>query len=94
MEQSKFIFTGILLKDNTVISALCLELDAATEGQTVQEAKDKLVEAVSLYIESAVENNLPILRPVPEEDNPLLKTPDKVLEKFLLKINFSVYAHV
>ena len=93
MEQSKFVFTGILLKENSSISALCLELDVASEGETVLEAKNNLIEAVTLYIESAVENNLPVLRPVPEEDNPLLKKSDKILEKFDLKINFTVYAH-
>ena len=93
MEETKFIFTGLLLKENSSISALCLEVDVGTEGKTLAEAKKNLIEAVTLYIESAVENNLPILRPVPEEDNPVLKSPKKVLEKFQLKINFSVLAH-
>jgi predicted RNase H-like HicB family nuclease len=93
MEQSKFVFTGVLLKENSSISALCLEVDVATEGETIQEAKNNLIEAVSLYIESAVENNLPVLRPVPEEENPLLQNHKKILEKFTLKINFTVYAH-
>jgi len=90
MEQSKFVFTGVLIKENNGISALCLELDVASEGESVSEAKKNLFEAVSLYIESAVENNLPILRPVPEQDNPLKTNPDKILEKFSLKINFTV----
>lgn len=93
MEEAKFIFTGLLLKENSSISALCLEVDVATEGKTLAEAKKNLMEAVTLYIESAVESNLPILRPVPEEDNPLMKSPNKILEKFKLKINFSVLAH-
>lgn len=93
MEHSKLVFTGILTKEDNSISALCLELDVASEGKTLTEAKNNLIEAVTLYIESAVENNLPILRPIPEEDNPLIKTPQKILEKFLLKINFLVLAH-
>jgi predicted RNase H-like HicB family nuclease len=96
MEQSKFAFTGILFKDNEAdqtVCALCTELDVASEGETIVEAKNNLVEAVTLYIESAVENNLPVLRPVPNEENPLIKNPDQILEKFTLKINFKVYAH-
>lgn len=93
MEQSKFVFTGVLIKENNGISALCLELDVASEGESVSEAKKNLFEAVSLYIESAVENNLPILRPVPEQDNPLKTNPDKILEKFSLKINFTVHTY-
>ncbi len=93
MEQSKFVFTGVLLKENPSISAICLELDVATEGETTLEAKNNLIEAVSLYIETAVENNLPILRPISEEDNPLLRNQDKILEKFMLKINFTVNAY-
>ena len=93
MENSKLVFTGILLKEENSFSALCPELDVASEGETLEEVKNNLIEAVSLYIESAVENNLPLLRPIPEEDNPLIKTPDKIVEKFLLKINFSVPVH-
>ncbi len=93
MENSRLVFTGILLKEENSLSALCPELDVASEGETLDEAKNNLIEAVTLYIESAVENNLPILRPIPEEDNPLIKTPDKIVEKFLLKINFSVIVH-
>lgn len=93
MESSKLVFTGVLLKEEYSITALCPELDVASEGENLEEAKNNLIEAVTLYIESAVENNLPILRPIPEEDNPFIKTPDKIEEKFLLKINFSVLAH-
>lgn len=90
MESTKFVFTGVLLKENSSISALCPELDVASEGATIPEAKANLMEAVSLYIESAIENNLPVLRQVPEEENPLKQYPEKIIEKFPLKINFSV----
>jgi len=93
MDHSKFNFTGVLLKENSSVSALCLELDVASEGETIAEARKNLIEAVTLYIESAIENNLPVLRPVPEEENPVLKFPDKILERFTLKINFTVQAY-
>jgi predicted RNase H-like HicB family nuclease len=93
MEFSKFVFSGIFIQDNNSISALYTELDVASEGATTDEAKKNLFEAVSLYIETAVESNLPILRPVPEDENPLINFPDTVLEKFKLKINFTVQAY-
>ena len=96
MEQSKFVFTGVLLNESNssgTMTALCLEVDVASEGETIEEAKNNLMEAVSLYIESAVENNLPLLRPIPKEDNPLLNNQDKIIEKFMLKINFTVNAY-
>ncbi|GIK60121.1 MAG: hypothetical protein HND39_10425 [Ignavibacteriota bacterium] len=93
MEKSKFVFTGIVLKDGSAFSSLCIEVDVASEGKNIAEAKKNLFEAVSLYIESAIENNLPVLRPVPIEGNPLSQSPEKIVEKFPLKINFSVKAY-
>ncbi len=93
MNTSIFVFTGILLKEKSSICALCIEVDVATEGVSIDEAKNNLLEAVSLYIETAIESNLPILRPVPSEDNPLINTPNKVVETFTFKINFEVRAY-
>jgi len=93
MENSKFVFTDLVIKEGTSYSSLCLELDVASEGETISKAKQNLMEAVSLYIESAIENNLPVLRQIPEEENPVQQFPEKIIEKFPLKINFSVKAY-
>jgi predicted RNase H-like HicB family nuclease len=93
MENSKFVFTGIVLKESSSFSLLCPEVDVASEGETVAEAKANLMEAVSLYIESAVENKVPVLRLIPEEENPLIKCPGKILDKLPLEINFAVYTN-
>ena len=93
MENSKFVFTGIVLKESSSFSSLCLEVDVASEGENISEAKNNLMEAVSLYIESAIENNLPVLRQIPEEENPVKQYPEKIIEQFPLKINFSVKAY-
>jgi len=90
MNKSKFVFTGVLLKENSGVSAICPDVDVATEGETKTEAKENLIEAVSLYIESAFENNIPILRPIPLEENPLVTDKGNVLEKFNIKIDFKV----
>ena len=56
-----------------------------SQGETVEEAKKNIIEAVTLYLETAIESNLPIIRPVPEEDNPLKLTPEEFIKT--LKVN-------
>ena len=47
----KLAFHGIIEKENGLYSALCLELDVASQGKTIEEAKKNLREAVELYLE-------------------------------------------
>lgn len=46
-------FTAIIERDEDWYVALCPELDIASQGQTVEEARDNLVEALQLFLESA-----------------------------------------
>ncbi len=94
MQNDTFVFTGVIIKVNNVFSSICIDIDVASEGLTREEAKSNLVEAVSLYIESAIENNLPVFRPVPKNENPLLKNPDQVVEVFDIKISLDIKVHV
>jgi len=94
MHNDTLVFTGVITKDNNVFSSICIEIDVASEGLTQKEAKSNLVEAVSLYLESAIENNLPIFRPVPKDENPLLKDPDQVIEVFDIKISLDIKVYV
>ncbi len=90
-----FKFTGVVLKEEGVFVGLCLDLDVASQGQDPHEAKKNLLEAVSLYLETAIENNLPILRPVPIDENPLLSQDrERVVEVFDVKVDLSVSAYV
>jgi predicted RNase H-like HicB family nuclease len=64
------IFHEIIEKEGDVYCALCLELDIATESDTLEGAKKNLREAIEGYIESVVrdgEEDEFIPRPVPEE---------------------------
>jgi len=65
MEQPEFVYTGIIFAEEDMYTALCLELDVASQGVSVPAAKESLLEAVTLYLETALESNLPWLRPVP-----------------------------
>ncbi len=49
---TKFL-TVILNKEDDMYVALCLELDIASQGRTVEEAKRNLSEAVELFFEMA-----------------------------------------
>ena len=46
-------FTAILEKEETGYSALCPELDIASQGGTLEEARDNLKEALTLFLETA-----------------------------------------
>ena len=66
----ELVFHGIIEKSDDVYTALCLELDIATEGETLQEARKNLKEAVEVYLESVIADNeeaVFIPRPVPDD---------------------------
>ena len=94
MQNNTFVFTGVIIKENNVFSSICIEIDVASEGLTQEEAKSNLIEAVSLYLESVIENSLSVFRPVPKDENPLLKSPDQVIEVFDIKISLDIKVHV
>ena len=45
--------TAIIERDDDAYVALCLELDIASQGHTVEAARSNLVEALELFFESA-----------------------------------------
>jgi len=93
MENVKFVFTGLLLREEHGYTALCTELDVASQGETSEEAKRNLEEAVTLYLETAIENNLPFIRPVPEQENPLVTGKKDVAEVFRLAVELGLQVH-
>ena len=86
-------FTGVIIKEGHWYLSFCPELDVASQGKTIAQAKSMLKEAVSLYLETAFESNLPYLRPVPPSENPLLKDPRSVIETFGLDVQMHVVAN-
>ena len=93
MRKSKFIFTGIIFKERNGYSGICPEVDIATDGESIEQTKLNLTEAVSLYIEPAVENNIPVLRPIPEDENPMHISPNNMVERIPIKIDFEIHAY-
>ena len=57
MKQKKQL-TAIIEREDDWYVALCPELDVATQGKTIEEARDNLVEAVELFFETASNNEI------------------------------------
>lgn len=51
-------FTAVIERENDGYVALCPELDIASQGDTVEEAKANLTEAIELFLESADETEI------------------------------------
>jgi len=88
-----FVFTCILWKDENAYSALCPELDVASQGKTPQNARQMLLEAATLHLEGSFEDGLPYLRPVPPSEDPRNTLPAESLDIFRFKVDVSVHAH-
>ena len=46
-------FTAIIELEDDIYVSLCPELDIASQGSTIEEAKQNLVEAIELFLEVA-----------------------------------------
>lgn len=46
-------FTAIIEREDDGFVSLCPELDIASQGETIEEAKANLIEAVELFLETA-----------------------------------------
>jgi len=46
-------YTAIIERDENWYVALCPELDIASQGESVEEARSNLVEAIELFLETA-----------------------------------------
>ncbi len=47
------LFTAIIEREGDWYVTLCPELDIASQGQSVEEARNNLVEAIELFLETA-----------------------------------------
>ncbi len=46
-------FIAIIEREEEMYVSLCPELDIASQGATIEEAKDNLIEAIELFFEAA-----------------------------------------
>ncbi len=51
-------FTAVIEKEENMYVSLCPELDIASQGETPEEAKSNLIEAIELFFETASEGEI------------------------------------
>ena len=51
--KSNYELTAIIEKENDGYVSLCPELDVASQGNTIEEARTNLIEALALFFETA-----------------------------------------
>lgn len=93
MDKINLSFKSVVMRDEDGFSSLCLDLNVASEGDTILSAKENLIEAVNGYIELALENNLPILRPVSKDINPYFCYPEDIVEEFTIKSDLNIHTY-
>lgn len=93
MSENEFVFKEVILQAETDYTALCLDVDVASQGDTTAAARDALLEAVTLYLETAIESYLPWLRPVPPSEDPRFVEPDRIVAEFPMHVHFAVHAY-
>ena len=52
------VFTAIIEREDGIYVSLCPELDIASQGSTIEEAKENLTEAVELFFKTADEKEI------------------------------------
>lgn len=94
MDNINLVFDGLVIKaDEGGYWSLCLDLNVASQGETLEEAKEMLIEAVEGYIEVCIENNSPYLRKVEDEDNPLITEKENVVLEFKIKSDLKIHTY-
>lgn len=56
--QTKHQFTAVIEREENMYIALCPELDIASQGKTVEEARNNLKEAIELFFEEASQQEI------------------------------------
>ena len=71
IQKKKLFHLDVLIeKQEDVFTAHCLQFDIQTEGNTVAEAEEMIVDAIFEYVTFALEKNLTqfLFKPAPPED--------------------------
>lgn len=76
----KFNLTSVIWKEEDVYVSKCPELEIASVGDTPQEAKDNLKEAIELYLENAK------LLGILDDIYPAMKTQNKFTSTFEVEV--------
>ena len=80
------LYRRVINRNNRLRAILKLK----TPEVIVRNEKRMLQEAVELYLDSAIESNLPYMRPVPKDEDPRHVSPDAILGTFDLRAGLQV----
>ena len=87
-------FDALIIKEEDGgFSSLCIDLNVASQGETLIEAKTMLVEAVEGYIEVCIEKALPFLRKIADNDNPEFNDFENIVERFKIKTELKIHSY-
>jgi len=68
-------------------------LDITSQGDTLAQAKEMLLEAATLHLEGTFEDGLPYQRPVPPLEDPRNNFPEGQLYVFHFKVDVAIRAY-
>ena len=86
-------FDCIVVHEGKSYSALCLDLDVASQDVSPAKAKRALKEAVELYLDGAIESGRSYLRPIPKTEDPRTRHPETIVETFTLGVDLRIRVH-
>ena len=88
IENHNFVLESVIVKEDDGYYSLCLDVDVASQVDTIEEAKNMLKEAVEGYIELSVDMKLPVLRRCPDNANPVNIEPENIIERFNINYQY------
>jgi predicted RNase H-like HicB family nuclease len=95
MDNINLVFDALVIKaEEGGFWSLCLDLNVASQGETIEQAKNMLIEAVEGYTEACIENDIPYITKVENEDNPLINEKENVALEFKIKTDLKIHTHV
>ncbi len=92
VSEERSFFDAVVTMEENIFCSLCIELNVASEGETLEESKKNLSEAVKDYLELSIINKLPFERWVPDEDNPILNK-SEIIDLFKIEVNMNLFEY-
>ena len=80
-------FDCVLIREGDRFSALCLNVNVASEGDTPAKTKRALKDAVDLYLADAIKANRTYMRPVPEAEDPRKRNPESIVLSYKIGVD-------
>ncbi len=92
IKEEHSFFDAVVTMEENIFCSLCIELNVASEGVSLEESKKNLLEAVKDYLELSIISKLPFERWVPDEDNPILKK-SEIIDYFKIEVNMNLFEY-